>query len=496
MQYLKNGYGRKNKLSASMISMLCGIVLFVCMIAHNYLPATYVSACAFIYYAFNKIVIQRSKLFLKYIYLITMPISYLIGVLICDTTQIWLGEIRETTFFSGAFCPLAFYFWVFFVVLDFFDGRFCNACKGGKVKIKLGGSDVRSLVYKHSKSILFIMGSVMFLTVARHPSFMLRSINRFTYAQQYVPRFLNVIRPLPVLFSVILIYRLLDKRKISIRDVWKEIVVPFIPYILFLIWIGNKFGAFWDIICAVVVPLSSRIIIKSETLKKIFKWGIGGVVILYGILVGYYIINGNNTNMAVYLVSDRIAVQGELWWKIFAILDNRAYHIADFIKETSYIWNSIITEGGSKEYGIYHLMKLAGNPAVVEYYQTLNTRFSASGIELPFYFFRYWSFIIMPLFYCPIFAWLTNVCINACRKQFFVTAMCSYRLIQLFVSAMAQGDWYMFATGSSEVFIALFLIALVIRHRYSQNVGFANSRKANVAGRQMMRGACYYDQQQ
>ena len=103
-------------------------------------------------------------------------------------------------------------------------------------------------------------------------------------------------------------------------------------------------------------------------------------------------------------------------------------------------------------------MDLLGNPAVVELYRAQNTRFSASGIELPFYFFGYFSFIIVPLITTPMVVGITNIYVKAIKNGYFFLAISSLKILYVLISSISQGDWYAFTSTSTVFFIIIFIM--------------------------------------
>lgn len=446
--------------SLKILSKIAGLVLFACVLLRNQQITCIISAITFIFYVFNSIVIEKDKLMLKYLHIFLSTLFFLIGVFVCDNGKLWLGEINSTTFYCGAFNILAFYYWIFYSFLGFVDPFFTKLTQKTHLGIGFGNISLTNRIYRYGSLIVFITGLLLFLSVIRNPSFGGNYVNRLDYALNNVGRFVNIFRVFPALFSVLLIPRFLNKeKKVNWINILKLIVIPYIPYILFLIWTGNKYGAFVELVYLFVIPFFSNRKLNMDIIKKIFKIALIVCVPLIVVLFLYYILTGSTFKSAINLIGIRIACQGELWWKLIALTKYNGFNIDLITEELARIGNSILTEASVKNYGIYHLMDILGAPAVVSYYETLGTRFTAAGIELPFYCMGYLSFVIIPLLYCPFIAYITNVYINSVKEKRVVASITSARLLQISLSAMQQGDWYMYFSAIPLCFTILLILS-------------------------------------
>ncbi len=444
-------------------SYICGLILLTCVIWSEYSILSYISAITFIYYIFDTIIVKRDRLFLKYINIVMFPVTFLIGTFICDNFSLWLGEVKENTFYSGAFCALSLYYWIYLTFIKIFDS-FSKEKYKKNVVIHLNNINIEKFAYKNGKIIIFLFGIALFLVVIRHPFFLSGLEHRFLYSQIYISRFLNIIRTFPILLSPLLTIPFLQKNNIEIKKIVNTFIFPYIPYMIFLFWTGNKFGEFWDLFCSIAIPILANMNLSKKTIRYFIKYAIIFFCFFSTILITYYMAKGNNIVSSFLLLGDRIAIQGELWWKVFAFKDD-SFKFQQALMEVKYIWESIITDGISKKYGIYHLMDLLGNPAVVELYRAQNTRFSASGIELPFYFFGYFSFIIVPLITTPMVVGITNIYVKAIKNGYFFLAISSLKILYVLISSISQGDWYAFTSTSTVFFIIIFIFSIIIYKR-------------------------------
>lgn len=426
-------------------SKFAGLLLIICAVFRQYRVSSFIALCFFALYILNSIIVEKDRLFLKYLPVTFSALFFLVGTFICDNVNVWLGEINKTTYYVGAFNLLAVYYWALFTFLGIFDKKASGATKRKHTEIKVGATSITQNIYKYSPRLVFVMGSLLFLLVMKTPIFGGEFVNRFEYAQQNIGKVVNALRVFPTIMIPLLIEPYINKKKtVSFSNICKSVIVPYIPYILFLIWTGNKYGAFIEIIYLAVIPIISFVSINKKVIKNLLKYT---PIFLFGLiflLVLYYYLAGNDFITTLQKIGIRIACQGELWWKSVALTDYHGVDMARINEELSFTLSSIKEEGISRNYGIYRLMKLLGAPAVVKLYMTQGTRFTAAGIELPFYSMGYLAFIIMPIIYAIIMTYFINVYANATREGRFVASVGSARLILVTLSAITQGDWYVY----------------------------------------------------
>lgn len=436
-----------------------GVILLLCTVFREFKLTLYISAVSVIIYTLIVIFLFKDRLFFKYMWYFIASVFLMVGVFACDAVNIWLSEIEAITYYCGSFNIIALYYWIYYWILRKIDPYFEKHTRRIYTNVKIGEESLSRIVIKYGRIILFVFGLGLFLSVAAHPFFIYGVTNRFEYAQTYISRWQNLLRVFPPMLAPLVLIPFLRDKHLEINGFIKNLIIPYIPYLLFLIWTGNKYGAYIELIVFILVPLivSDRIKVKS---KYVLKYGIMLCLAILAFLFLYYHLQGLSLLEAGYQVYLRVACQGELWWKTIATVDNNGPNISEFANEIMFQGEAIITEASVKKYGVYHLMNLLGRATIVEQYGTIGTRFAASGMELPFYCFGFWA-LLLPILICPITAWINNMYLNAVKERRVFTAIVSARVIMLLIPALSQGDWYAFFSLVPFLFVLmLFFIEL------------------------------------
>ena len=449
------------KVARIIIDYLYGVVFLLCAFFYERKSSSVVSAVLILLYFIDLYRIDRVFVW-KFAFVVFSSVSYLFGEFFCDLFPTYLSELGVITHYTGAFATLALYNWIFYTVLRLVDHRISKRMSFKKVNYSYGGKSVSNIVFKLGGIIIFLLGLGMFMTVARNPSFKI-GLDRFAYRKEYLSQIIAKLIYYPsYLCPLIIIPILQNKKKLNSKIIIRVIAV-YVPFILFLIWAGHKFGSFWTLLYSIAIPLvfaytsnkNKRISIKSILFIVVL------LLLFVVILILFYTLRGLSFEEAFAMLTWRVSAQGELWWKMFDLEKNAPIRLDAFFEEIRYVFKAVTSRGAVRQYGVYRLMEMFGNPSVVERAYEEGWRYSAGGFELPFYFFKYAAFIIVPLIVAPIYSLLSNSYIKSVLSGDFITGICFLHFIHVFHSAVLQGDWMEFLTLDSLFFLmVLILISL------------------------------------
>lgn len=440
--------------------LLFGVFFLMLCVLNHFKISGILSLVLMTVYIYCSIVKWKETVFLKYMF-ITFSIAFSsLGTLICEYGNLWVGEIGKVPYYNGSLSVQLFYYWLLINVVILFDNHWGRVTKRGELKLKISERLTSNSMINTAPTFVFIFNSVLFLTVLRTPFFLVGAGNRFVYQSLYLSRAVNLLKLLPSLFNAILIIPIVQDSsdgKIRVKHLFKRLILPNIPYFLFMIWTGNKFGSFWELLCMILIPLFAIIDLKKVNINKLIK--ISALLLLALIIVLYlfYYLSGLDIKESSMTILMRFACQGDLWWSAYDNVSTKGVHPQEFVKELSYIVDSIVTEGSSRTYGVFHLMNLFAVRSVVDRYLLMGIRFSACGIELPYYCFGFISLPIAAFIFGNLYALSVNIYINAVKEKRLIGCIAAGRLISVTQSAIAQGDWFGYTS-----LIPLFCLGVVI----------------------------------
>lgn len=449
------------KLKNSYFKHLLFGVMFLILCVLNSLKISGILSCVLIViYIYCSISKWRETVFLKYMF-ITFSIAFsTLGTLICEYGNMWVGEIGKIPYYNGSLSVQIFYYWLLANSIILFDNYWEKATQKGEIKLKITDRLTSNSMIKIAPIFVFIFNLALFLVVFRTPFFIVGAENRFVYQTLYLSRTVNLLKLLPSLFNAILIIPIVQDSlngKIRIKHLFKRLIFPNVPYFLFMVWTGNKFGSYWELLCVILIPIFSIIDLKKINIGKLIRIALLVISVLIGILFLFYNLNGMDFKESSETIFMRFGCQGDLWWSAYDSVSKNGIRPNEFEKELSYIVDSIATEGASRTYGVFHLMNLFAVKSVVERYLLMGIRFSACGIELPYYCFGFLSLPIVAFIFGNLHALFVNIYINAVKEKRIIGCIAAFRLVSVTQSAISQGDWYGYTS-----LIPLFCLGVII----------------------------------
>lgn len=450
------------------IALIFGILLFMNILLSDMKVVSVLSPFVLITYWVYITIVLKDNLLLKYIYITLNMSVFLITLMILEFNHIWLGELQEYSYYTGSICTFCFYMWLLYTMIHLVDNFWERNTKAGCIKLMLSNRMSSNWIIEHMPVIVFCINGLLFLSVINKPFFAVGAEVRQLYSKKYMSHILNVIKLLPSLCMGVLLIPQIKKYEdniISLKQLMIRILIPYIPYILFLTWTGSKFGELWELFCLLLIPIVCIINVKKINIRKWIKNGFCLFIVMMIFLLVYYHLLGKDLSQSMAAIIARLVCESELWWKTFGHVKSYGISIHEFESGLTYLGNSILTEGGSKNFGVYHLMNLFGSPSVVAYYKTIYIRFTAAGFELPFLYFGYLGLVLISFLYANMYSLFVNIYVNAVKERRLLGCMASARLYQVMCTAVTQGDWWSFTSLISIVCIVIIFITYCLKPR-------------------------------
>ncbi len=326
---------------------------------------------------------------------------------------------------------------------------------------------------------MFLFGLGLFLLVCKNPSFLLK-VDRFRYKENYLPAIVSKFQKIYVYFVPFLLLPIIvGKEKINFKWLLKVCLTLF-PFLLYGFWTGNKFGIYLNVIILLLSPLivvmmkekiqfneKENLLISSNQEKKARRKicrMLPIICILFLIvLVPYYLFRGSNVKNSLL---SRTAQQGQLWWATFGIEENSSYHLDELSDEINPLLESFLGEPITKSYGIYKIMNLTTPAAKVSAKLSTGSRYSAQGIEIAFYYFKYSGLILHAVLRGLIEAVLVCLLVKYVFSYRLVEICIIGRLILIKHSIFTQGDLYMLFSKTTILSIILLVILEILFRMY------------------------------
>lgn len=422
----------------------------------------------------------KSQIFIKYVFSIFTCLFMIIGLYLCNKNGIYLYEIEKYSHYNGSFSIAVIYFIIYFVFLILFDSFF-------EKKFKYFYESEKNNNYNFFLILMFLIELVSFMSVINKPSFLL-NVDRFGYSKYFLNPIISKIQSIFICLSPALLLPFFKKNKKSKKQIIFIILIILILFFLYGVWTGNKFGLFFNIFYLIFSPLA--VLLGNKGLKeneyrclKIeennlikFKFNIIKIIsfafiILLVTIAPYYVLR--NIEFSSGLLK-RTAQQGQLWWATYDLMHNNEKHISEISDEIEAI--KILDFSDSKNYnysyGVYKIMKLV-TPNYI-YSNVINNgyRYSAQGIEISYYYFRYFGIIVHSILRAFFEALLVNLLIKYLFSKRLLEMIITSKFIIIFHSAFSQGDIYLLFSKST---IIMFMMLIFLEMMYKKKIKEENN---------------------
>lgn len=439
-------------------------VLVLCTIFSVFKFASVISLvvfCVFLVYILTRYTI----FYIRYFYILFIVLATITSCVFLEFQHFFLNELRVFSGFNGCIPLLSLTFYALISTIIFFDKKY----QSKMLKTDLFFKDKLEIsVIKYISIIVLFLLLLCFMNVALHPAF-LYGLERFDYSQQYgVTGLISKIVvniPRMIVFPFILVISTKGKnRKIGISCL--------VLSILYFFWVGNKFGAFFELMCIFLMLLSGYIINrwgKEKFIKIILRIGVVFIVLVSLTLViqSFTYQGGSILNY----FSSRLTAEGQMWWGIYGVSGGQP-HISELSDELQVfeLGNQDVTKSVGAHYGIYKMMYLVAPNDYVDHYLAAGYRYTEAGFAVAYYYFGALGPILYAFVMGCFFACMTNCILISINKR---QILHIYIYLRLWLYGTTAFSMFIFSPffNVKSIFTYIYLIMT-----FNKNMTFSNVR--------------------
>lgn len=415
------------------------IIFILCSIFPKISFSSYVSL-AFCGVYLIYLLVFRQSFFLKYLAIVFAALVSIVGAAIVEfTRQLYLPELQCSSGFVGSLPLLILSYWILLITLLNYDEVYGVEVRKFLVPMEDG---INRRILNGSTIVVLIMFMLLFSRVITHPAFLL-GIDRFAYASIYsVSGVLSIIDHISAVLLIFPILSLIYGNKFL-----GEFTI--LVYVLYYLWIGNKFGPFFTLMCVFFLVYYGKILKRGKHyLHKIIVIAciLGSIVFAYAI---YFTTSTSDFDSASYVLQ-RGAQQGQLWWKTYDLCDG-IHHMNEFGNEfEAIVHNSSVVESVGANNGIYKIMYLCAPKFLVDAKLMTGSRYTEAGYATIYYYFGMLGTVLFSLIMGFVFALLINSFLKSLNNKEYIKSMI---LLRLFL--IGRGSLTLFTFSDYLDFISL-----------------------------------------
>lgn len=445
------------------------IALLICVLFSNIKAFSYIALCIYIFYwlylyHFNK------TYFVKYLAFIFAAIGTVVGAVIIELfPEQYLPELRCQSHFTGSLPLLIFSYSIFLYVLELRDYHYGDTIKKIQVDAIGKGQSKRVInIFAFCSGILLV---VLFGYVATHtlPASLLE-IDRFGFALRYeMPWIISKISAYSYLLLVFPLLALVYANRIIA-------IVSIFSYCAFNFWVGEKFGAFFTLMCILLIVMYNKILLINQ--KKLKKYLMAIITVFLVLLVVAVTIFSSSTDTNPYeYFTQRTAQQGQLWWKTYD-LHSGTVHPNEFVNEIDAFLEGDKSNRDSvgANNGIYKVMYLCAPEAVVSSRLTAGIRYTQADYAVMYYYFGILGVIIYSIIMGLIVSSIVNSFIHTLQNKEYIKAVIYLRFF-----IMIRTSFSMFTFGGFLSFLSILsYVYLIFTHGRRLQFRFHKNMKSQV----------------
>lgn len=356
------------------LNLLCASVLILACAASGCVIADVLSLLTLTVYIVV-LLVRHPEDFCKYFVFCFAAVANIVGTAVVEFSGVTLGEIAQVGSYAGSLPLLVFSRWLFLAIV---------VGLGDKLEMSLRAPLVREETYTWFSTIVKLIVAALAVLLADSllspPAFLL-GVDRFVYADLSKSSFpIEIIKKIALYLTFPLVLSVKSGSK-------KWGVAGICLYVIYLLWTGNKFGSFLNLVSVFLIVFYKELgLFLRCHLKATMALGVTlfmAALCMTAVLYGF---TDSNTTVGQYLFS-RTAQQGQLWWATYAS-GERATGDEEFALELNGTLHgsSSISENVGSKYGIYGVMYRVAPSEKVDAKLMTGSRYTEGGYAAALYY--------------------------------------------------------------------------------------------------------------
>lgn len=437
------------------VYLVCGFSLVICCFFSELHIFSFFSLLVFAGF-FVYLLKNKSIFILKYGAFVFASFANIVGCALVELLPgVWLPELQTYSYFYGSL-PLIIMAWgLFFFVAIFADSKmesYLNVVFPVARK-----NPIRLLPYLNFA--VFALVLYLFVMALPNPSFGL-GIDRFAYSDEFITGLWSAA---DTFIKFLIIIPLLAIRK----DCSKVGVVSVALYLIYLLWIGSKFGEFFYVACLAVFVFYDEILKLDRAMLNKVVAGACGVLVFLLVLSGIAFSLTSSKPVGDFYF-ERMAQQGQLWWATYDKSKDQV-HLEDFKNEISAL--SVTSSDNyyiGANHGIYKIMYLNAPSYIVDSKLSTGSRYTEAGFACAFYYGSYLGLFLFAGLMAFVVTIIQNGLIYALVWERLISALIWVRFYFFIRTSLSMFLFSPFFTPASILcIIYLVLSDLVFRQKMS-----------------------------
>lgn len=373
--------------------------------------------------------------------------------LIFEQFPLFIVELNEMTYATGALTRLIFFQMLFFLIasLTFYAiGR----------PVSYVRPNVAERGFAIGLALAVVLISLYGFSVYGSPLF--QEMLRFEYWGEIVTN--PVVKIAHYLLSTcfaLLLYTYMTDRRISL--------LLLVAIILVTVLGGDKFTPFlfYAEMGVMIYFLQNDVRLSKRICMKMVSYFM--VFLFFTIALMYYHYTDLINNVSVPaedMFLGRIAQQGQTWWAVDKAIEPEGIssHIAEFSNEIDTWFQLNLTKSEMDGVGLYKIMNIISTPDRVERYLFSGIRFTEGYPAIGLYYFGFVGLFFLQILVGMVYGIWARTMYYAIMKSDVIMTVCLMKIGIFLGEAFGMGNMYGFFNFSTLAYLAVMVFYLLVRY--------------------------------
>ena len=389
---------------------------------------------------------------IKYLFLYYLVLTNVLGVAAVEFFPVQLKELGVTSYYSGSLPLLVTFHALFLGALYYFDTNWGGAsCAEAKQVSTLGKLLTRLLL-----NTMLLAVAVLLIVGLINPFFS-SGLDRFQFRNSGLVEWLSVrVLDLMIYCMPIASLGLMNGYK-------KRTIIFLVGYVVAAFLYGYKFNLFLQMGYLLILglyPLISRIDQKKMYLVAGAVVGcvaaLVAVVFVHNYLRYDFTLSENGEYFA-----QRLAQQGQLWWRIYDTEPDGAGHFDELGDELNSFFSSPDPSSGT--YGIYKIMLKSVADEQLFYTKISNgSRYASSTPVSFYYYFGPVGMMVFSIVGAFLYSYITNLATKEAANGHVIGSVVASRFIILGLFVFAQSDFDKLFSWMTVLTVVVYIIVQIL----------------------------------
>ena len=405
------------------------------------------------------LIIKKPYFLIRYMYFFFGLTGNVLGVYIIEQSKLYLTELNVDSSYAGSL-PLLVTAWsIFLIVLLILDMLFPVNPKCNDIEFGLMFKDFRINCFALLQYFMLLLVTLLWFHLWQNP-FYLEHMDRFAYQLKYVTGGYKRIFAWCLYCVPVICY-------MAIKEHSKIAVLDLVLYVALLFWTSEKFGGFFNI--ALNIGLIYSIYgegYSSEGVRNILvKFMIVFVVLLSIVFIHRGLNYKSSITGELAYFKQRIAQQGQLWWRTYNIDKNNDMRFYELDSEINTFFETNDLNEKSYNHAIYKIMRFTTPLDMFWRKIDSGSRYSTSTFASFYYYFKEIGVIAYSIIGAIIFWIFHRMFIYSIKNSYFIETLISARLLTVCYVFFSQSEFNYLFSIRTFVYVIAFLVISAVRYK-------------------------------